>query len=146
MVVTAQALDAEMDARIRKHQSDRGDDWEIIEAPIQLAGTIDRLSSLKHILVIDCLTLWLTNLLMLEDDERLELELESFVSSFKAYQGDIILVSNETNMGVMPIGELSRRYCDLAGMLHKRLAKECDNVDFIIAGLAMNLKSPQGAS
>lgn len=144
MLVTAQALDSEMKARIAKHKSDRGDNWNTVEAPICLAKALDALSGSDNIVVIDCLTLWLTNLLMLEDEARMQLEIEAFVTSLEAYQGSIVLVSNETNMGIMPLGELSRRYCDMVGILHQQLASLCDNVDLIVAGLAMNLKTAHG--
>ena len=140
LVVTAQALDQEMQSRIERHKSDRAENWLVIEEPHKLSCLLSEKLRKHKILVIDCLTLWLTNLLMLDDEAFLELELDRFLSAVEDFEGELILVSNETNMGVMPLGELSRRFCDLAGTLHKRLAIICDKVDLIVAGLPVTVK------
>jgi adenosylcobinamide kinase/adenosylcobinamide-phosphate guanylyltransferase len=89
---------------------------------------------------VDCLTLWLTNLLCLQDETRLQQETEALLEILPALPGEIILVSNETGMGIVPLGELTRRYCDEAGRLHQAIAAHCDKVIFTVAGLPLQLK------
>ncbi|MFZ3185067.1 MAG: bifunctional adenosylcobinamide kinase/adenosylcobinamide-phosphate guanylyltransferase, partial [Pseudomonas sp.] len=91
-------------------------------------------------LLVDCLTLWLTNLLMLEDQARLIAEREALLDCLPGLPGRIILVSNETGLGVVPMGELTRRYVDEAGWLHQAIAERCQRVIFTVAGLPMVLK------
>ncbi|WP_259768594.1 bifunctional adenosylcobinamide kinase/adenosylcobinamide-phosphate guanylyltransferase, partial [Pseudomonas protegens] len=91
-------------------------------------------------LLVDCLTLWLTNLLMLEDEQRLVLEREALLQCVATLPGEIIFVSNETGMGVVPLGELTRRYVDEAGWLHQALAERCQRVVLTVAGLPLTLK------
>lgn len=140
LVATAQALDDEMSQRIRRHKDERSSSWRVVEEPLYLSRILCKQSRVNEVLVIDCLTLWITNLLMLEDEQMLDKEISSFIESVDKFEGTLILVSNETNMGIMPLGELSRRYCDLAGNLHKSLATLCDKVDLIVAGLSLPLK------
>ena len=91
-------------------------------------------------LLVDCLTLWLTNLLMLDDAERLAAEREALLECLASLPGEIIFVSNETGMGVVPLGELTRRYVDEAGWLHQALAERCQRVVLTVAGLPLTLK------
>lgn len=91
-------------------------------------------------LLVDCLTLWLTNLLMLDDDTRLAMQRDAFLETLAELPGRIILVSNETGLGVVPLGELTRRYVDEAGWLHQAVAERAERVLFTVAGLPMLLK------
>ncbi|RZA10552.1 MAG: bifunctional adenosylcobinamide kinase/adenosylcobinamide-phosphate guanylyltransferase, partial [Proteobacteria bacterium] len=93
-----------------------------------------------HCLLVDCLTLWLTNLLMLEDAERLAFERDQLLETLAVLPGEIIFVSNETGLGVVPLGELTRRYVDEAGWLHQALAERCQRVVLTVAGLPLTLK------
>ncbi len=140
VIATAQALDDEMAARIRQHKTARPKNWTVVEEPIALAAAIASQDANRFIL-IDCLTLWLTNLLMLEDEQRLAQERDAFLSALSSSSCQLALVSNETNMGVMPTGELSRRYCDEAGLFNQRVAELCDQVTLMVAGLPMHLKA-----
>jgi len=140
LIATATALDKEMALRIERHKSDRPDDWRTIEAPIYLARALETAQAEKGIIIIDCLTLWLTNLLMRDDSLLLEQEVTAFESALENTLADIILVSNETNMGIMPLGDITRKYCDQAGLLHQRLAAVCDQVELVVAGLPLKLK------
>lgn len=140
LVATAQALDDEMHERIQRHKDDRPELWSVIEEPLRLSRVLSNHGHSNNVLVVDCLTLWLTNLLMLDDQKALDAELDAFLLAVEAFKGHLILVSNETNMGVMPLGELSRRYCDTIGTLHKKLALITDKVDLIVAGLPLPLK------
>jgi adenosylcobinamide kinase/adenosylcobinamide-phosphate guanylyltransferase len=91
---------------------------------------------------VDCLTLWLTNLLMLDSPERLALERDALLAALAELPGEVILVSNETGLGIVPLGELTRRYVDEAGWLHQALAERCQQVILTVAGLPLTLKGP----
>jgi adenosylcobinamide kinase/adenosylcobinamide-phosphate guanylyltransferase len=139
-IATAAADDAEMQRRIDRHQKHRPAHWKTVEEPIHLATIIDKYCAADHCVLIDCLTLWLTNLLMLNDDNILKTEIEALFKAIKKVTGHLIMVSNESNMGIIPMGELTRSYCDEAGMLHQRIALQCDNVVLTVAGLPHVLK------
>jgi adenosylcobinamide kinase/adenosylcobinamide-phosphate guanylyltransferase len=139
-IATAQAYDGEMEARIAQHAERRPADWGLIEEPLRLASTLLAHAAPKRCLLVDCLTLWLTNLLLAEDASLLAYERSAFLDAITQLPGRIILVSNETGMGVVPLGELTRRYVDEAGWLHQALAQQCDRVVFTVAGLPMTLK------
>lgn len=139
-IATSQALDGEMSERIRQHRQSRPAEWALVEEPLALAEVLRREAALKRCLLVDCLTLWLTNLLLCDDQSRLESECEALLDCLGSLPGRIILVSNETGLGVVPMGELSRRYVDAAGWLHQALAQRCERVLFCIAGLPMALK------
>lgn len=141
-IATAQAQDAEMQTRIRHHQASRPTEWLTIEEPLSLAATLEKYAQPEHLLLVDCLTLWLTNLLCLEDSEQgLQTEINALYAILPNLRSDLILVSNETGLGVVPLGELTRRYVDEAGRLHQRLAAQMQQVIFMMAGLPQVLKS-----
>jgi len=139
-IATSQALDGEMSSRIRLHRERRPAEWALIEEPIELARVLRESANAERCLLVDCLTLWLTNLLMLEDEARLIAEREALLNCLFGLPGRIILVSNETGLGVVPMGELTRRYVDEAGWLHQAIAERCQRVVFTVAGLPMLLK------
>jgi len=132
--------DEEMARRIERHQQDRPAHWQTIEAPYDLATALQLHAANDRCLIVDCLTLWLTNLLLLEDEARLVDERQALFDLLPSLPGHIILVSNEINMGVVPLGELSRRFCDEAGWLHQALAPLCDRVRLTVAGLPLVVK------
>jgi len=139
-IATSQALDGEMSARIRQHRARRPQAWGLVEEPVALAQVLQEHAAAGCCLLVDCLTLWLTNLLLLEDDARLHTEREALLGCLSGLPGRIILVSNETGLGVVPMGELTRRYVDEAGWLHQALAERCQRVVLTVAGLPMVLK------
>lgn len=139
-IATATAQDTEMQARIQAHQQQRNQDWGLIEEPIKLGQTIEQHASSQTCLLIECLTLWLTNLLCLNDEARFQQERRALITALDKAPGHVILVSNETGMGIVPLGELSRRFCDEAGLLHQELAQQCDAVYLITAGMSQTLK------
>ncbi len=139
-VATATAQDDEMRARIAHHQAQRPGHWQLVEEPLALAAALQRNAAPNNCALVDCLTLWLTNLLCLEDEARLRREIGALLEVLPELPGQIILVSNETGMGVVPLGELTRRYCDEAGWLHQALAQQCDKVILTVAGLPLHLK------
>lgn len=139
-IATSQPLDGEMNARVALHRERRPDDWGLIEEPVELARVLCDNAAVGRCLLVDCLTLWLTNLLMLEDAGRLVFERDQLLQTLASLPGEIIFVSNETGMGVVPLGELTRRYVDEAGWLHQALAERCQRVVLTVAGLPLTLK------
>ena len=140
-VATANAGDEEMAARIRHHQQTRPTHWRTLEEPVALAGVLRDFSTPERLVLVDCLTLWVTNLL-LDGEERLARETEALLDVLPTLAGEVILVGNETGLGVVPMDPLSRRFVDEAGRLHQRLAGICDRVILTVAGLPHVLKGP----
>ncbi len=120
-VATARILDDEMTARVALHQDARPEDWELIEEPLFLANVLNDYADPNQCLLIDCLTLWLSNLLA-EGDESLESQKYRLLTILPEMPGHIILVSNEVGQGIVPANPLSRRFRDEAGRLHQELA------------------------
>jgi adenosylcobinamide kinase/adenosylcobinamide-phosphate guanylyltransferase len=141
-LATSQPLDGEMNQRVALHRQRRPAEWGLIEEPVELARVLRENAGEGRCLLVDCLTLWLTNLLMLDDSQRLTQEREALLDGLAELPGEIIFVSNETGLGVVPLGELTRRYVDEAGWLHQALAERCHRVVLTVAGLPMTLKGP----
>ena len=139
-IATAQAQDAEMQERIQHHQTNRPQHWTVLEEPLALAQALQAQAMDGRCVLVDCLTLWLTNLLCLQNEIRLQQEIETLLQTLPNLPGEIILVSNETGMGIVPLGELTRRYCDEAGRLHQAIAARCESVILTVAGLPLTLK------
>ncbi|HFG6862677.1 bifunctional adenosylcobinamide kinase/adenosylcobinamide-phosphate guanylyltransferase [Acinetobacter baumannii] len=139
-VATAQALDPEMQSRIAHHQNQRPAHWSLVEEPLFLAKTLQKIDRPNQIILVDCLTLWLTNLLLLEDQNIQQFECEQLLKILPTLESEVILVSNETGLGVVPLGEISRRFVDEAGRLHQALGQIADKVVFCVAGFPMILK------
>jgi len=141
-IATATAGDGEMAARIAQHQSRRPSSWGLIEQPLHLASVLLQQAAPGKCLLVDCLTLWLTNLLCGNEAAQLEPERDAFLNILPSLPGHIILVSNEVGMGIVPMGELSRRFSDEAGWLNQSVATICDQVTLTVAGLPFPLKPP----
>ena len=139
-IATSQPLDGEMNERVRHHRERRPGHWTLVEEPVELARVLRDNARADSFLLVDCLTLWLTNLLLLEDPQRLSAERDALLECLAELPGEIVLVSNETGMGVVPLGELTRRYVDEAGWLHQALAERCQRVVLTVAGLPLTLK------
>ncbi len=140
VIATAMAGDAEMADRIKHHQLNRNPAWRVLEIPLELGSAVSTVPG-ETCLIVDCLTLWLTNLLVADDEALFNAQRERFLSAVRFRQGPLILVSNETNMGIVPLGKLSRRYCDEVGLLHQELATLSDEVVLMVAGLPHHLKT-----
>ncbi len=138
MIVTAQAFDEEMEARISRHRDDRDNRWTTIEAPLDLAQAILDLKS-GDVAVVDCLTLWLSNLLATGAD--IEGASRTLAEAVRSCPADLWLVSNEVGWGIVPDNGLARRFRDDAGRLHQVLARETDEVVLVVAGLPLTLKT-----
>jgi adenosylcobinamide kinase/adenosylcobinamide-phosphate guanylyltransferase len=132
--------DAELDARIAQHRARRPAAWQLIEEPVGLARVLRHHAVTGCCVVVECLTLWLTNLLCAPDPQALAREREALLEALPTFGGDLILVSNETGLGVVPLGALSRRFVDESGALHQALAALCDRVTHVVAGLPLTLK------
>jgi adenosylcobinamide kinase/adenosylcobinamide-phosphate guanylyltransferase len=139
-IATAQALDAEMQQRIAHHQQQRPDHWQVLEEPIYLADRLLQCDQANQLILVDCLTLWLTNLLLAEDAGMQQQQMQKLFEVLPQLQSQIILVSNETGLGVVPMGEISRRFVDEAGRLHQTLGQLANKVMFCVAGFPMILK------
>lgn len=141
-LATGQARDPEMEARIRRHQDLRGPAWSTVEEPLALADALAQADAPGAVLLVDCLTLWLSNLLTLAQLSPVQAEGRGreLAFSLKTLRASIILVANEVGLGIVPDNALARAFRDLAGSLNQRLAQVCDNVLFVAAGLPLALK------
>ena len=137
-VATAEALDEEMAGRIARHQAERDEGWETIEVPLDLTDALSRGDLRDKVCVVDCLTLWLSNLMHHQRD--VALETENLCAHLAAQSGTVILVSNEVGMGLVPESPLGRDFRDAQGRLNQKIADVCDVVEFVAAGLPINLK------
>ncbi len=134
-IATAQGWDDEMRARITAHKTDRGPDWHTIEAPRDLPGA---LSGLRGVVVIDCLTLWLTNVMLADGD--VASEITSLITALALCPAKVIAVSNEVGWSIVPENALARRFRDEQGRLNQRVAEAAGLVTTVIAGLPLVLK------
>ena len=139
-IATAQAHDEEMAARIAHHRDRRPAHWQSVEEPLALADTLRAYARPDRCVLVDCLTLWLSNLLGNADDKRLGHEWDALLNVLPALPGELLFVSNEVGLGVVPMGELTRRFVDEAGRLHQAIAARCERVLFVAAGLPLPLK------
>lgn len=154
-LATGQALDAEMAQRIAHHRARRSADWGLVEEPLDLAAALHRHAAPEVCVLVDCLTLWLSNLLLAGSDgmpttdpagvgeaagSRLAVAADALIETLPRVPGRIILVSNEVGWGIVPMAALSRRFADEQGRLNQRVAKVCERVTLVAAGLPLVLK------
>lgn len=150
VIATAEAGDAEMAARIRRHRAERPAHWRTVEAPLELAAALRAEAAPQRIVVVDCLTLWLSNLLatageLPADADASALpglcrERDALLACLPALPGRIVLVANEVGLGLVPQNALGRLFRDEAGRLNQAVANVCDEVVFVAAGLPLLLK------
>ena len=136
-IATATAGDEEMSKRIQRHKEQRTGQWQVNEEQTDLASLLNNATA-EHCILIDCLTLWLSNCLYKEcwAEQRTH-----FLDALEDCQADVIMVSNEVGSGITPMGELSRQFVDESGWLHQTLAQQCSHVSLIVAGLENSLKT-----
>ena len=139
-IATASAGDSEMQARIELHQQSRPADWALCEEPLELAAMLRRYAQPEHFIIVDCLTLWLNNLLA-ASPAYYQQQVDAFFTCLPELSASVIFVSNEVGMGVTPMGELSRRFVDESGRLHQRLAQQCQRVTQMIVGIPHVIKN-----
>lgn len=137
-IATAEPLDDEMRQRITQHRARRGTHWQTIEEPLRLTETLHSVTAEGRALMVDCLTLWLTNLMV--HDQAVEAEIDGLLDCLPALDGATVLISNEVGLGVMPTNAMARTFIDHAGLLHQRIAAEADQVLSMTAGLPQQLK------
>ena len=140
-IATAEIFDQEMESRIELHRERRSPHWQLVEAPIDLPQAIGAADSADSVILIDCLSVWITNILVHEmDTDDAGDRLAAALSSCK---GTVILVASETGLGIVPENRLSRRFRDANGRLNQTVAALADKVFFVAAGIALRLKPPQ---
>ena len=139
-VATAQALDQEMEERIARHRHERGSNWETLEEPLHLGRAVRGLAQTHDVAIIDCLTLWLSNIL--GAGLSVEETQEDFVESLRTLTGStrIFVVSNEVGMGIVPENEMARQFRDMAGRLNQRVAGVADECFLVAAGIPLKIK------
>ncbi|MFM0335593.1 bifunctional adenosylcobinamide kinase/adenosylcobinamide-phosphate guanylyltransferase [Paraburkholderia fungorum] len=140
------ADDAEFSARIAHHRERRPAHWQLLEAPVDLAAAVTQVDAPRHCILIDCLTLWLANLLCPPEGESLPVEhhhahFAAFEAALANAKGKIIVVSNEIGLGVVPLGAATRLYVDELGRLNQRIAALSTQVTMMVAGLPLALKT-----
>ncbi len=141
-IATAQAFDEEMKDRIEKHRQQRGNDWHTVEEPFDIVGALNKLKEYPVIL-LDCLTLWISNLMLNNID--IQREIEQFLntinsSAFSFQPSALIIISNEVGMGIVPENKLARRFRDIAGMFNQKVAENSDEVYFVVSGMPIKIK------
>lgn len=136
-IATAQAYDDEMTERIALHRARRGEGWRTVDAPLDLAGAIAAVPGGQPLL-IDCLTLWLSNHMLADHD--VEAELEKLTEILAKPRGNWFVVANEVGLGIVPDNALARRFRDAAGRLNQKVAAKADRVLFMVAGLPLQVK------
>ena len=139
-IATAEPLDEEMRERIEAHKARRGAEWLTAEPPLELASALDECPDGTPVL-IDCLTLWLSNLML--NDRPVEAAVERFLEALNRRRGRTVLVSNEVGLGIVPDNKLARDFRDAAGALHGKLAASAEHVHFMVAGIPMIVKGTE---
>lgn len=139
-VATAEARDAEMEERIARHRADRDARWMTVDAPYELPAAIDAHGAADTVLLVDCLTLWTSNLLLAERD--IDAATANLCAAIARFEGHILLVANEVGLGIVPDNALARAFRDAAGRLNQKVAATADEVVLVTAGLPLTLKAP----
>ena len=140
-IATAQALDPEMVARIEKHRKERGVSWDTYEEPLAVDDLLRKLSRTYDVVLLDCLTLWLSNTMAHTDsDGAVATRSGELVEAIRDFSGNCIIVSNEVGLGIVPDNPLARKFRDLAGMLNQKVAQAADEAYFVASGIPMKIK------
>lgn len=141
-LATARSGDEEMRERIETHRERRdnfpGSDWETVEEPLALVDALRNCAFDGHGVLVDCLTLWVTNLMVAEAD--VEREITNLVQSLDGLAAPVVFVSNEVGLGIVPDNAMAREFRDLAGMVHRKIAEKANEVFFVVAGLPLVMK------
>ena len=137
-IATAQAFDQEMTERIARHREERSDDWMTFEEPLGLTQLISDITDKYDVILLDCLTLWLSNLMI--NNCEVKAYMESFISSAAACPSNLFIVSNEVGMGIVPDNVLARQFRDFAGTLNRKMAEIADEVYMVTAGIPVKIK------
>ena len=142
-VATCVPHDEEMEGRVDRHRRERSDSWHTLEIPVNLADAIRAHSPAADVMLVDCLTLWLSNLLMQTQDTRqIRRRIDELAEAVKIAPHAVVLVSNEVGAGIVPENRLARLYRDLAGWTNQAIAAACDRVIWTVAGIPVTIKPP----
>ncbi len=141
-IATATALDDEMAEKIRAHRLERGDAWRTFEEPRDIAPVLERVAAKSDVVLIDCLTLWVSNLLTLYDmpEDRIMAEADRLAASLEKAGCPVILVTNEVGLGIMPADRLSRKYQNLLGIVNRRMAGLSSSIFLMVSGIGVKIK------
>ena len=143
-LATCEALDEEMAKRIEDHKKRRGSDWQTVEEPIRIAEAIRQHENDVEVILLDCITLWLSNLLMRQKSDHAIMEdVSRLMDTAKKGQPSLIFVSNEAGMGLVPVEPLGRRFRDLSGTVNQKMAEVADRVVFMVSGIPIFLKGKE---
>jgi adenosylcobinamide kinase/adenosylcobinamide-phosphate guanylyltransferase len=143
-LATCEALDEEMAQRIEDHKKMRGPEWQTVEEPIKIVEGIRQYQDGVEVILLDCITLWLSNLLTKGNtDLKIMDEINRFVEMIKQTPASLIIVSNEVGMGIVPVDPLGRRFRDLSGMANQRIAQVAETVIFMVSGIPIFLKGAE---
>jgi adenosylcobinamide kinase/adenosylcobinamide-phosphate guanylyltransferase len=139
-IATAEPNDSEMKERIKRHKRDRGEGWDTYEEPLKIALVIEEIEMRYRVIVIDCLTLWLGNLMLINAD--IDKEISGLIETLRSGQrtSSLYLVSNEVGMGIVPENEIARRFRDMAGFLNQKVASTADEVYMTVSGIPVKIK------
>ncbi|WP_313200244.1 bifunctional adenosylcobinamide kinase/adenosylcobinamide-phosphate guanylyltransferase [Rhizobium sp.] len=137
-IATGRAYDDEMRERISRHQEDRGPSWVTHEEPVELSHTLGAIDRPGRVVLVDCLTLWVTNLMM--EGEDIPMRCAELAAQLSSLDSRIIFVSNEVGLGIVPENRMAREFRDHAGRLHQQIAASVDEVFFVAAGLPLRMK------
>ena len=163
-IATAEALDSEMKVRIERHKKDRGNNWDTYEEPLKITNILSDIKTKYDVLVIDCLTLWLSNLLIRTENlptgqagteyrlQIIETEIQIFLDALSSFKDSSVwalgsgvcslyVVSNEVGMGIVPDNEMAREFRDMTGLLNQKIAEMADEVYAVTAGIPVKIKS-----
>ena len=138
-IATAENIDCEINDKIKKHISRRGDSWNTIECPIDIASELSSINDRNNIILIDCITMWLGNLY--HHQLNIKKEVEKLTYSLQNITAKIVIVSCETGLGIIGADKLSRSYCNDMGMINQQFAMICKDVTMVVAGLPLSLKN-----
>ena len=137
-LATGQVFDDEMRRRVGSHQNRRGPEWALREEPVEIGAALSEICNENTAVLVDCLTLWVTNLMMAE--REILGECDSLAALLPTLSGTVIFVSNEVGQGIVPDNAMARAFRDYAGLLHQKIASVADEVYFVTAGLPQKLK------
>jgi adenosylcobinamide kinase/adenosylcobinamide-phosphate guanylyltransferase len=141
-LATSEPLDNEMHARIANHKKERGPDWHTMECPITICDTIHNNAHNYSGILLDCITLWISNLMCRDmDDDLIKQQISLFLDTLKKIECPIIIVSNEVGLGIVPDNQMARLYRDLVGYANQQIAEIADRVVFMVAGRPMTVKN-----
>jgi adenosylcobinamide kinase/adenosylcobinamide-phosphate guanylyltransferase len=139
-LATAQILDEEMAERVQLHREARGSEWNVLEEPFEIHAPLHSSSNPGQVILVDCLTVWLSNILLQKGTDRVGVYEENLLKALSLRKGPVILVSNEVGLGIVPENPLGRTFRDLAGRLNQSVAAAADHVVFMVAGIPWVLK------